>query len=103
MLTCACTLAWGASIAAAEENVLVGGFFAILGYIAAYTSTKVGERKADDRKLAKPELYFWSRVMSYYPVHFLVSTIFLPMFVAIDEWCAVGVSSEGGVQIPQLS
>eukprot|EP00439_Symbiodinium_sp_Y106_P050404 s89_g6.t1 len=28
-----------------QENVLVGGFFAISGYVAAYTSTNLGERR----------------------------------------------------------
>mmetsp|Transcript_62478 Transcript_62478/g.174543 ORF Transcript_62478/g.174543 Transcript_62478/m.174543 type:complete len:417 (-) Transcript_62478:52-1302(-) len=69
-----------------QENVLVGGFFAILGYIAAYTSTKVGEQKVDEQKLARPEMWFWSRVMSYYPIHCLVSTLFSPMFIAADTW-----------------
>jgi len=69
-----------------QENVLVGGFFVILGYISAYTSTKIGERSADERKLAKPELFFWSRVMSYYPLHFLVSTMFAPMFIAVERF-----------------
>eukprot|EP00429_Kryptoperidinium_foliaceum_P086963 CAMPEP_0176197772 /NCGR_PEP_ID=MMETSP0121_2-20121125/7713_1 /TAXON_ID=160619 /ORGANISM="Kryptoperidinium foliaceum, Strain CCMP 1326" /LENGTH=415 /DNA_ID=CAMNT_0017536609 /DNA_START=67 /DNA_END=1314 /DNA_ORIENTATION=+ len=68
-----------------QENILVGGFFAILGYIAAYSSTKVGERKADER-LARPEMWFWGKVMSYYPVHALVSTLFAPMFIAADTW-----------------
>lgn len=65
---------------------MVGGFFSIMGYIAAYTSTRLGERAVDERKLAKPELFFWSRVMSYYPLHFVVSTVFAPMFVAVDRW-----------------
>jgi len=68
-----------------QENVLVGAFFAILGYVAAISSTKVGERRADERKLAKPELFFWSRVFSYYPLHFIVSTVFAPMFVAVER------------------
>jgi len=64
-----------------QENVLVGGFFVISGYVSGYTATKVGERKAEDKKLAKPELFFWQRVMSYYPLHVLVSTVFAPMFI----------------------
>ena len=35
------------------------GFFA---QVSAYTSTKLGERKAEDKKLANPELFFWQRV-----------------------------------------
>jgi hypothetical protein len=69
-----------------QENVLVGGFFVISGYVSGYVATKVGERKAEERKLAKPELFFWSRVMAYYPLHFLVSTIFAPMFVMVERW-----------------
>ena len=68
--------------------MLVGGFFVISGYVSvsglasvpscvdgcresllgffaqvsAYTSTKLGERKAEDKKLANPELFFWQRV-----------------------------------------
>jgi len=64
-----------------QENVLVGGFFVISGYVSGYTATKVGEQNAEDKKLAKPELFFWQRVMSYYPLHFLVSTAFAPMFI----------------------
>jgi len=64
-----------------QENVLVGGFFVISGYVSGYTATKVGERKAEEKKLAKPEQFFWQRVMSYYPLHVLVSTIFAPMFI----------------------
>ena len=29
--------------------------------VSAYTSTKLGERKAEDKKLANPELFFWQR------------------------------------------
>jgi len=69
-----------------QENVLVGGFFVISGYVSGYVATKVGERKAEEKKLAQPELFFWSRVMAYYPLHFLVSTVFAPMFVMVERW-----------------
>eukprot|EP00931_Biecheleriopsis_adriatica_P087769 TRINITY_DN62196_c0_g1_i1.p1 TRINITY_DN62196_c0_g1~~TRINITY_DN62196_c0_g1_i1.p1 ORF type:complete len:478 (-),score=107.93 TRINITY_DN62196_c0_g1_i1:270-1643(-) len=69
-----------------QENVLVGGFFVISGYVSAYVSTKLGERKAEDKKLAHPELFFWQRVMAYYPLHFVVSTVFAPMFVQVERW-----------------
>lgn len=64
-----------------QENVLVGGFFIISGYVSGYTSTNVGERSHDSKKLAVPELFFWQKVMSYYPLHVLVSTFFAPMFL----------------------
>ena len=31
-----------------EENVLVGGFFVISGYVSAYTSTKLGARGVEE-------------------------------------------------------
>lgn len=64
-----------------QENILVGGFFVISGYVAGYVATKMGERQADEKKLANPELFFWQKVMSYYPLHFVVSTVFAPMFI----------------------
>mmetsp|Transcript_57444 Transcript_57444/g.145856 ORF Transcript_57444/g.145856 Transcript_57444/m.145856 type:complete len:456 (+) Transcript_57444:64-1431(+) len=69
-----------------QENVFVGGFFLISGYVSAYVSTKVGERECEQKKLARPELFFWQKTMSFYPLHFLVSTLFSPMFVATDVW-----------------
>lgn len=69
-----------------QENVLVGGFFLISGYVSGYASTKLGERDYEQAKLANPELFFWQKVMSYYPLHFLVSTVFSPMFVLTDIW-----------------
>eukprot|EP00930_Biecheleria_cincta_P105348 TRINITY_DN9800_c0_g1_i1.p1 TRINITY_DN9800_c0_g1~~TRINITY_DN9800_c0_g1_i1.p1 ORF type:complete len:444 (+),score=65.26 TRINITY_DN9800_c0_g1_i1:49-1380(+) len=69
-----------------QENVLVGGFFIISGYVIGYTSTNIGELSCDRKKLANPELYFWQKVMSYYPLHFVVSTVFAPMFVLTERW-----------------
>lgn len=69
-----------------QENVLVGGFFLISGYVSGYVNTKIGERDYEQAKLAKPELFFWQKVMSYYPLHFLVSTLFAPMFIMTDVW-----------------
>mmetsp|Transcript_93406 Transcript_93406/g.264437 ORF Transcript_93406/g.264437 Transcript_93406/m.264437 type:complete len:436 (+) Transcript_93406:78-1385(+) len=68
-----------------QENVLVGGFFIISGYVTGYTSTNMGERTHDRKKLARPELFFWQKVMSYYPMHALVSTLFAPMFIAVER------------------
>lgn len=69
-----------------QENVLVGGFFVISGYVTAYVNTKLRELGHDRKKLANPELFFWQKVMSYYPLHFVVSTIFSPMFIMSDVW-----------------
>merc|ERR1719210_61798 len=69
-----------------QENVLVGGFFIISGYVTGYTTTNMGERSHDHKKVANPELFFWQKVMSYYPLHFVVSTVFSPMFVIAERW-----------------
>jgi len=37
------------------------------------------------RKVANPELFFWQRVMAYYPLHFLSSAIFAPMFIWVER------------------
>ena len=64
-----------------QENVLVGGFFVISGYVSAYTTTKLGALGVEEKKVANPELFFWQRVMAYYPLHFVSSAIFAPMFI----------------------
>eukprot|EP00435_Cladocopium_sp_Y103_P018088 s282_g4.t1 len=43
------------------ENVLVGGFFVISGYVSAYTTTKLGALGVEEKKVANPELFFWQR------------------------------------------
>lgn len=45
-----------------QENVLVGGFFSISGYVAAYTTTNLRERSHDPKKFKEPELFFWQKV-----------------------------------------
>eukprot|EP00929_Paragymnodinium_shiwhaense_P045855 TRINITY_DN23380_c0_g1_i1.p1 TRINITY_DN23380_c0_g1~~TRINITY_DN23380_c0_g1_i1.p1 ORF type:complete len:454 (-),score=109.05 TRINITY_DN23380_c0_g1_i1:525-1886(-) len=69
-----------------QENVLVGGFFVISGYVTGYTSTNLRELSVDKKRLAWPELFFWQKVMGYYPLHFIISTMFAPMFIAVDRW-----------------
>ncbi|CAJ1397552.1 unnamed protein product [Effrenium voratum] len=64
-----------------QENVLVGGFFVISGYVSAYTTTKLGALGVEEEKVANPELFFWQRVMAYYPLHFVSSALFAPMFI----------------------
>ena len=44
-----------------QENVLVGGFFVISGYVSAYTTTKLGALGVEEKKVANPELFFWQR------------------------------------------
>ena len=51
-----------------QENVLVGGFFVISGYVSAYTTTKLGALGVEEKKVANPELFFWQRVAWYHLV-----------------------------------
>jgi len=69
-----------------QENVLVGGFFVISGYVSGYVATEMGKRSHIQKRLERPELFFWQKVMGYYPLHFLVSTVFAPMFILADRW-----------------
>jgi len=78
-----------------QENVLVGGFFIISGYVTGYTSTIMGEQSHDCKKVANPELYFWQKVMSYYPLHFMVSTLFSPMFIVAERWAKITWQTTG--------
>jgi hypothetical protein len=78
-----------------QENVLVGGFFIISGYVSGYVATNLGERSANEKRLAAPELFFWQKVMGYYPLHFLVSTIFAPMYIMTDRWFKNAWSTTG--------
>ncbi|CAK9113970.1 unnamed protein product [Durusdinium trenchii] len=68
-----------------QENVLVGGFFVISGYVSAYTTTKLGALGVEEKKVANPELFFWQRVMAYYPLHFVSSALFAPMFIWVER------------------
>lgn len=52
-----------------QENVLVGGFFSISGYVAAYTTTNLKERGHDAKKFKEPELFFWQKVPHYILFH----------------------------------
>jgi len=69
----------------AQVNITVGAFFAISGYVTAYTSTEVGERKASAKLTDTPAQKWWlSKVMSFYPMHWLVLLLFSPMFLYSD-------------------
>lgn len=68
-----------------QINVVVGAFFALSGYVAAYTTTENGERKASAKLLSTPTpLWILQRVFGYYPLHLLVCVIFAPMFLYSD-------------------
>eukprot|EP00928_Gymnodinium_smaydae_P054931 TRINITY_DN38614_c0_g1_i1.p1 TRINITY_DN38614_c0_g1~~TRINITY_DN38614_c0_g1_i1.p1 ORF type:complete len:453 (+),score=41.78 TRINITY_DN38614_c0_g1_i1:52-1359(+) len=78
-----------------QENVLVGGFFLISGYVTGYVTTAFGQLGHDAKKLAEPEKFFWQKVMSYYPLHFLVSTACAPMFILSERWANLSWRTTG--------
>ena len=51
----------------------------------AYTTTKLGALGVEEKKVANPELFFWQRVMAYYPLHFVSSALFAPMFIWVER------------------
>jgi hypothetical protein len=67
-----------------QINVIVGGFFVISGYVAAYTTTELGERKYTAARLDDTIKFATSRIMGFYSLHFLVLVIFGAMFVWTD-------------------
>lgn len=68
-----------------QINVVVGAFFALSGYVAAYTTTELQERSASDKLLKTPTpKWILQKIFGYYPLHLLVLTIFSPMFLYSD-------------------
>jgi peptidoglycan/LPS O-acetylase OafA/YrhL len=69
----------------AQINITVGAFFALSGYVTAYTTTEVGERAASPKLTETPSQKWWlSKIMGYYPMHWLVLLLFSPMFIYSD-------------------
>jgi peptidoglycan/LPS O-acetylase OafA/YrhL len=74
-----------ATNAITQINVVVGAFFALSGYVTAYTSTENAERAASPKLLNTPsQKWILPRVFGYYPLHLLVLLIFSPMFLFSD-------------------
>lgn len=68
-----------------QINVTVGAFFALSGYVTAYTSTEVGVRQASSKIIDVPAQKWWlQKVMAFFPMHWLVLALFSPMFVYSD-------------------
>jgi|EP00670_Eutreptiella_braarudii_P006038 peptidoglycan/LPS O-acetylase OafA/YrhL len=74
-----------------QINVVVGAFFVISGYVAAYTATEVGKLEPSPR-LAPASTYIITKILGYYHLHFLVTVLFLPMFAWAD-WYYNGVTA----------
>ena len=69
-----------------QVNVVVGAFFVLSGYVAAYTTTALGKYEAEMARLRPSPKYFVSRVMGFYPLYFLVNCLFAPMFFYADSF-----------------
>lgn len=72
--------------ALSQVNVVVGAFFVLSGYVAAYTTTALGTYEASMDRLRPSPSYFVSRVMGFYPLYFLVNVVFAPMFFYADSF-----------------
>ena len=72
--------------ALSQVNVVVGAFFVLSGYVAAYTTTKLGRYEAQMERLRPSPKYFISRVMGFYPLYFVVNALFAPMFFYVDSF-----------------
>lgn len=68
---------------ASQINVVVGAFFVISGYVAAYTTTELGQRKGSAR-LDNAVEFTITRVMGFWSLHIMVLLIFSPMFMWVD-------------------
>ena len=66
-----------------QVNVVVGAFFVISGYVAAYVATEVGRYEASPR--VRPAVsYTVARVAGFYPLYFLSQLAFLPVYLLAD-------------------
>lgn len=68
-----------------QGNVVAGAFFAMSGYVAAYTTTEIGEKKIKPKiaSMSAPK-FILQRVFGFWPLHFLVLLLFSPMFIYMD-------------------
>jgi hypothetical protein len=68
-----------------QHNASVGAFFALSGYVAAYTSTEIGQRAPSQKLISTPsQKWILSRIFGYYPLYLFVLLLFSPMFVYVD-------------------
>lgn len=68
-----------------QVNVAVGAFFALSGYVAAYTSTENAERAASSKLLDTPKpKWILSKIFGYFPLHAFVLLLFSPVLAYPD-------------------
>ncbi len=69
----------------AQENVVVGAFFVLSGYIMGYVYTNFHSTKV---RQTIPKQFMFNRLARVYPAYFFVLLLFSPMFVYIDLYTA---------------
>ena len=68
-----------------QVNVVVGAFFVLSGYVAAYTATELNEYEHTEKRFLPTKIaYTIQRVMGYYPLYFATQILFLPVFLIAD-------------------
>lgn len=68
-----------------QHNASVGAFFALSGYVTAYTSTENAQRAASPKFLDTPKQEWTvNKIFGYLPLHLFVLAIFSPMFLFVD-------------------
>jgi len=69
-----------------HHNVAVGAFFALSGYVMAYTTTENAARAASSKLIDTPkQKWILQRLFGYYPLHLFVLALFGPMFAYADQ------------------
>jgi len=70
-----------------QINVMVGAFFALSGYVAAYTNTENAAHEPSAKLLETPKtLWILQKVSTYYPLHVFFLVIFSPIFIYPDVY-----------------
>ena len=64
---------------------MVGAFFALSGYVTAYTTTDNASKTASPKLTDTPaQKWTLQRIFGFYPLHLLVLVLFSPMFIFAD-------------------
>lgn len=68
-----------------QVNVVVGAFFVLSGYVAAYTASELNKYEHTEKRFLPTKVaYTIQRVMGYYPLYFATQILFMPVFLIAD-------------------
>jgi hypothetical protein len=67
-----------------QVNVVVGAFWVLSGYVAAYVSSELGKPGVIENRVSPLGPSFASRLMGYYPLYLLSQLLFLPVYLITD-------------------